>query len=81
MESLNNAPAPTMSLTIIDIYPQNLEEDFHNINEMHSIKVLMNEVDVCDLIIEYKKKKNRKLNLPPKISIKNSQKKNKIFLL
>ena len=54
MESLNNAPAPTMPLTIIDIYPQNLEEVFHNINEMHSIKVLMNEVDVCDLIIEYK---------------------------
>ena len=47
---------PTTAPAKEDNYPENVEKRYHNINKMDSIGVLNEEKDLCDRIIEYKKK-------------------------
>ena len=44
--------------TVDDIYPEKVEEKYHNIKNMISLGVLKEETELCDKIIEYKKKLN-----------------------
>ena len=39
-----------------DLYPEKTEQKYHNVNKMTSIGVLNDEKELCDKIIEYKKK-------------------------
>ena len=39
-----------------DLYPEKTEKKYHNVDKMTSIGVLNDEKDLCDKIIEYKKK-------------------------
>ena len=41
---------------LVDNYPQDAEEEYHSIEEMHSIRIIQNEIEVCNTIIKYKKK-------------------------
>ena len=42
----------------VDFYPDGVENKYHNVAKMDSIGVLQSELEICDLIIGYKKKKN-----------------------
>ena len=41
----------------IDIYPEKVEKKYHTVEKMTSLGVLEKEKEICDQIIEYKKKK------------------------
>ena len=43
---------------IEDKYPLQQEKIFHRINQMKSLTVLEKEIEVCKMIIAYKKKNN-----------------------
>ena len=44
--------------TVDDIYPEKIEEKYHSVPKMTSLGVLKEETELCDKIIEYKKKLN-----------------------
>ena len=50
-------PEPTPQKVDEDLYPLQQEKIFHRINQMKSLTVLEKEIKLCNLIIEYKKKK------------------------
>ena len=50
-------PAPSINSLLLDTeYSIDSEYKYHSITNMHSIKVLENELELCKQIIEYKKK-------------------------
>ena len=42
----------------VDLYPEKTEKKYHDVEKMVSLGVLEKENEICDKIIEYKKKKN-----------------------
>ena len=42
----------------IDLYPEKIEKKYHEVQKMTSLGVLEKEKEICDKIIEYKKKKD-----------------------
>jgi hypothetical protein len=42
----------------IDVYPEAVENKYHNVGKMDSIAVLKKELELCDEIINYKKARN-----------------------
>ena len=47
----------------IDLYPNTVEDIYHNIGKIDSLGVLEKEKELCDKIINYKKNKNEKYNI------------------
>ena len=72
---------PTTAPTKEDNYPENVEKRYHNITKMDSIGVLNEEKELCDRIIEYKKKigkdyddwEFKKENIDDRVQILTSQ--------
>ena len=54
--AISYPPQEQMMPKIVDNYPQDAEEEYHSIEEMHSIRIIQNEIEVCNTIIKYKKK-------------------------
>ena len=42
----------------VDLYPEKVEKKYHDVQRMTSLGVLEKEKEICDKIIEYKKKRN-----------------------
>ena len=49
-------PAPKSAPKVNDLYPDKVENKYHSANKMNSLGVLQKEKELCDKIIEYKKK-------------------------
>ena len=49
-------PAPKSAPKVNDLYPDKVENKYHSANFMNSLGVLQKEKELCDKIIEYKKK-------------------------
>ena len=72
---------PTTAPAKEDYYPEPAEKRYHNINKMESIGVLNNEKELCDTIIDYKKKIDKdydtwefkKENIDNKVQLLTSQ--------
>ena len=47
----------------IDLYPNTVEDIYHNIGKIDSLGVLEKEKELCDKIINYKKNKNEEYNI------------------
>ncbi len=73
--------APAKEKKVEDDYPEKVENKYHNIDKMDSIGVLNDEKELCDTIIEYKKKIDKdydtwefkKENIDNRIEIISSQ--------
>ena len=48
--------AKSNQYTEIDVYPEKVEKKYHSVEKMTSLGVLEKEKEICDKIIEYKKK-------------------------
>ena len=51
----NNTPKVDSS---VDLYPEKAENKYHSVAKMDSVTVIEKEKELCDKIIEYKKKRN-----------------------
>ena len=47
----------TSSNQSVDFYPEKVENKYHDVAKMESLGVLEKEIEICDLVIGYKKKK------------------------
>ena len=53
---------PTKAISAKDFYPEQVEDKYHDVNQMDSLGVLEKEKEICDLVIGYKKKKGEDYN-------------------